>query len=315
MQLRLAARFPVSVHGLGFGKGADLDMLRLVSAGSGGQAQRIFDDADMDTQVQLFFEAVSAPQMVDVSFTYTAMSDASCTTSSCAVSCALDPDDAMPGGKCRLAAQPETSLYRGSTLVHAGQLPIIGASRAQALKVSVRGLGFVPADAPSRVPEYAYRSQTHVFGLSDGAAAGVLTGAEAPSVRKLWAHLAVSAALDACPLYASSRVQPSWPPPPSPNGLEAGVNEYGEDAQFPRDRGCAYGFKGGRTGLLALAKAAALDAKIVTPFTSMVVVTTRLSASGLSARRAAGANCSLSAAAGGCNSTNSTVTQECVLLL
>ena len=31
---------------------ADLDMLRLVSAGSGGQAQRIFDDADMDTQVQ-----------------------------------------------------------------------------------------------------------------------------------------------------------------------------------------------------------------------------------------------------------------------
>ena len=53
------------------------------------------------------------------------------------------------GGKCRLAAQPETSLYRGSTLVHAGQLPIIGSSRAQALKVPVRGLGFVPVDAPS----------------------------------------------------------------------------------------------------------------------------------------------------------------------
>jgi len=30
-----AARFPVSVHALAFGKGADLDMLRLVSTASG----------------------------------------------------------------------------------------------------------------------------------------------------------------------------------------------------------------------------------------------------------------------------------------
>ena len=96
------------------------------------------------------------------------------------------------GGKCRLTQQPQTALYRGSTLVHAGQLPMIRSSRAQALRVSVRGLGFASADAQSGggVPEQTYLSQTHVFGLADAAAGGVLAGAEAPSVQKLWAHQA-----------------------------------------------------------------------------------------------------------------------------
>ena len=46
-----------------------------------------------------------------------------------------------------------------------------------------------------------------------------------------------------------------------------------------------------RTGLISLAKAAALEAQIVTPFTSMVVTTTRLSPSALPAAL----NCSASA--------------------
>ncbi len=48
----LNASTQVSVHGLAFGKDADLDMLRLISAGSGGIASRIFDGASMDTQVR-----------------------------------------------------------------------------------------------------------------------------------------------------------------------------------------------------------------------------------------------------------------------
>ena len=47
------ASMPVSVHGLAFGSDADLELLRLLSAASGGIASRILDGSSMDTQGRL----------------------------------------------------------------------------------------------------------------------------------------------------------------------------------------------------------------------------------------------------------------------
>jgi hypothetical protein len=47
------ASMPVSVHGLAFGSEGDLELLRLLTAASGGIASRIFDGSSMDTQGRL----------------------------------------------------------------------------------------------------------------------------------------------------------------------------------------------------------------------------------------------------------------------
>jgi len=276
----ISGLYPVAVHGLAFGRGADLDMLRLLSAGSGGIATRIYDDADMDTQVKLFFESVGEPLVSNVTFDYTALSNDTCGTADCATRCTLSKGDTNPGGKCSLTQQPKKILYAGSTLVQAGRLPLIGNTRAQALKVEVRGSAAVEVGR-----ENALFVAQHIF---TAAGPHVLTGDDAQDVKKIWAQMAVSEALEACPLSAqdmkpgtaSLHPPPSAPPPPPPpppsttSSSTFAENLYGEDLDFPHDWGCALGVKGGSAGLLALARAAALDAQIVTPFTSMVVTTT-----------------------------------------
>jgi hypothetical protein len=52
------ASMPVSVHGLAFGSDGDLELLRLLSAASGGIASRIFDGSSMDTQGPLLSRVV-----------------------------------------------------------------------------------------------------------------------------------------------------------------------------------------------------------------------------------------------------------------
>jgi hypothetical protein len=273
------ARFPVSVHGLAFGKGADLEGLKLLSAGSGGIATRIYDDADMDTQVELFFESVGSPLMTNLSFSYTALADKTCspTDSACAMSCALVKGDVAPGGACSLTQQPQTSLYDGSTVVQAGRLPLIQSRRAQALRVSVRGRRKMEVGAEDDAYEI-----THTFGAADASPA-VLSGDSTASVKKIWAQMAVAHAVAACPqgsLYKNSAA--SQGKNPSSEAVSAAESEmYGEDPDFQRDAGCALGVKGGSAGLLALAKAAALEAQIVTPYTSLVTTS----------RKIASANC------------------------
>lgn len=203
----------------------------------------------------------------------------------------------MAGGKCRLTQQAETSLYRGSDVVHAGQLPMMGSGRARALKVllcvvllsryfcvlcvlaryfsqslfvggvkgcpyyiarltgegeqvTVEGQGPVgPLDAASGAVKYRIQ---HIFEIGD------TPGRDAPSVRGIWANLAVSLALRACPLYhtlspspgpSAASTQASGGKSGVPDAMNAEDFEQvnpGGDGAFPTDAGCAHGVNGGR---------------------------------------------------------------------
>ena len=273
------AMYPVSVHGLAFGKGGDLGMLRVLSAGSGGMATRIYDDADMDAQVLRFYESVGQPLMTNLTFEYMALLNKSCSTPTCEQSCARKSDDGGGGGICQLTQQPQTSLYEGSTLVLAGRMPeIVTGTRARALRVKVKGL------AAGQEGEARYES-VHTFGTGDSV--GVLVGAAASGVKKIWAQISVGEALEACPFYLEQQ--------------RMRATEQMKKLQTVTEEarawdGCALAVDGKR--VIALAKTAALEAKIVTPFTSMVISTV----SSASNRRSL-SNCT--------TSTNSTAASSC----
>ena len=188
------ARYPVSVHGLAFGRDADLKMLRVLGAGSGGTAVRIYDDADMAAQVIRVFESVGQPLMTNLSFDYSALRDKACSGAECELSCTQRGDAGVAGGPCRLTRPAQASLYAGSTLVIAGRLPEVAAgARAQALRVTVRGLR-AGGEAEARY------EMIHTFGVGDST--GVLRAGGAPrGVMKIWAQISVGEALEACPFY------------------------------------------------------------------------------------------------------------------
>jgi len=293
------ARFPVSVHSLAFGRGADMNLLRLVSAGSGGMATRIHDDADMDTQVSAFFKAVEAPLMTNLSLSYAALSckSANCKRAACAVT-----EGQQAGGACRLTQPSVTSLYDGGILVHAGRLPAIDGVRAVALEVSVSGTvamqdepcpGLVASCTPARKPS-SFREYTHIF---HDASSGLQTGAK--DIKKVWAQMSVSDALEACPLWSMPPPVHEHEPHTDGHGEPSVRHDTWEEDGWTRDPGCAYGVRGGRAGVLSLAKEAALDASIVTPFTSLVFVVNS-TGSGLRCNSSATGNASAA-----CNSSKS----------
>ena len=109
--------------------------------------------------------------------------------------------------------------------------------------MTVEGQG--PLDAASGGVKYRIQ---HIFEIGDTAASR-----DAPSARGIWANLAVSLALRACPLYHNLA------PAPGPSGASTqasggkGVVPDGMHAEdldavrpFPTDAGCAHGVNGGR---------------------------------------------------------------------
>ena len=88
----------------------------------------------------------------------------------------------------------------------AGRLPLIGGIRAKALKVVLSSRRFINDGKP---PNITRITETRIFdgeamtwrGEVGGAWA---TTAELPA-KKIWAHMAVTNALEACPLYKVPR--------------------------------------------------------------------------------------------------------------
>ncbi len=85
----------------------------------------------------------------------------------------------------------------------AGRLPLIGGVRAKALKVVLSSRRFIKDGKPPNITETRiFDGETMTWRGDEGGAWS--TTAELPA-KKIWAHMAVTNALEACPLYKVPR--------------------------------------------------------------------------------------------------------------